>query len=62
MKLKCVLHDRRIMIFPAFDSNAETVLHREDGSHCETKSVRVGFGGGFNVNKDKTYDPGVETS
>lgn len=37
MKLKCVDHNRRVMVL----DNAKT-LHRSDGSECDTSHVTIG--------------------
>lgn len=36
-KLKCVKDNRRVMVL-----DTGTVLHRSDGTHCETDKVKIG--------------------
>lgn len=42
MKIKCYAHDRRVMMLRDKLIPTEIIIHRDDGSHCDTKSLRQG--------------------
>lgn len=45
MKVKCYTHDRRVMLIPNGNPRFEQfriLIHREDGSHCDSKTIAVG--------------------
>ena len=43
-RLSCIAHKRRVMV------TTDVILHRSDGSHCDTKEVR-GFAMGTENNE-----------
>lgn len=43
--LKCSEHKRRVMSIPSGNVNSprpNVVVHRSDGSHCDTKTMAIG--------------------
>lgn len=42
MKIKCYTHDRRVMMLRDKDIPVEVIIHRNDGSHCNTATLVLG--------------------
>lgn len=45
-KLKCIKHDKRVMVL-----GTETIIHRSDGSVCNSRDLVIGGKVGRNISK-----------